>query len=191
MLSSDVAAQYLDYLTNPKTRASAREHLDWFKGHIGSLRVSELRVHHVNDFLKTREWSDSMKATAINRITSALNHAVAEGHIEDHKVKFVRGKKPKYARRETIPTDGEQRKLEDAAHPELRQILTALRESGCRPGELCAVTIDKVDLKERVMTVPNKTAKTTGKKERDVYMWEALAGLIPQPSADGRRGMCF
>jgi hypothetical protein len=60
MLFTDVADQYLDYLTNPETRQSAREHLDWFKAFIGRLKVSDLRVHHVNDFLKTKEWSDSI-----------------------------------------------------------------------------------------------------------------------------------
>jgi hypothetical protein len=36
-----------------KTKQSAREHLDWFKAFLGGLKVSELRVHHVNDFLKS------------------------------------------------------------------------------------------------------------------------------------------
>jgi integrase len=192
MLFSEVADQYLDYLTNPKTRQTAREHLDWFKAFIGkAMKMSDLRVHHVNDYLKTKDWSDSMKATAVSRITSALNHAVAEGHIEDHKVRFARGKKPKYTRRETIPTEAQQKKLEDAAHPELRRILAALRETGCRPSEICAVTIDKVDLKERVMTVPNKTARTTGKKERDVYLSHAMVELIRSAIGGRTEGHVF
>jgi integrase len=191
MLFSEVADHYLAYLTTPKTQQVAREHLDWFRSFIGKRKVSELRVHHVNDYLKTKKWSDSMKATAIGRITSALNHAVAEGHIEDHKVKFARGKKPKYARRETIPTEGQHRKLEEAAHHELRSILAALRESGCRPGELCAVTIDRVNLKERVMAVPNKTSKATGKKERDVYLSSSLVELIRSAIGGRTEGAVF
>jgi integrase len=50
---------------------------------------------------------------------------------------------------------------------------------------------DKVDLKERVMTVPNKTAKTTGKKERDVYMSEALAGMIRSTIGGRTEGHVF
>jgi integrase len=192
MLFADVAANYLDYLTNPRTKRTAREHLDRFMLFIGKqLKVSDVRVHHVNDFLKTRVWSDSMKATAINRITSALNHAVAEGHIEDHKVRYPRGKKPRYARREIIPSAADQRKIEDASHAELRRILAALRESGCRPGELCAVTIDKVDLKERVMSVPSKTAKTTGRKERDVYLSKTMVELIRQAIGTRKQGHVF
>jgi hypothetical protein len=79
ILFSEVAAIYLEYLANPGTKASAKEHLDWFAAHVGKIKVSDLRVHHVNDHLKTKSWSDSMKATAINRITSALTHAVGEG----------------------------------------------------------------------------------------------------------------
>src|SRR5947207_996217 len=179
MLFSEVADKYVAYLTNPKSNQVAREHLEWFKAYIGKqMKVSDLRVHHVNDYLKTKAWSDSTKATAVSRITSALNHAVAEGFIDEHRVEYARGKTPKYGRRETIPTEAQQKKLEDAAHPELRRILAALRESGCRPSELCAVTIDKVNLKERMMVVPNKTARTTGKKERVVYMSRALVELV-------------
>lgn len=90
MLFAEVAGKYIEYLTNPKTKQTAREHLDWFKAFVGNRKVSDLRVHHVNEYLKTKaSWSDSTKATAINRITSALSHAVTEGHIADHHVKFA------------------------------------------------------------------------------------------------------
>jgi integrase len=192
MTISEVAEKYLTYLTNPKTRASAKDHLDPFMACIGkAMKVSDLRVHHLNEYLKTKDWVDSTKATAVNRIISALNHAVGEGYIDGHKVKFARGKRPKYGRRETIPTEGQQKELEDAVYPEFRCILAALRESGCRPGELCAVTIDKVDLKGRVMAVPNKTAKATGKKERDVYLSKPLAELIRAAIGSREAGHVF
>jgi hypothetical protein len=120
-----VAAIYLEYLANPGTKASAKEHLDWFAAHVGKIKVSDLRVHHVNDYLKTKSWSDSMKATAINRITSALTHAVGEGYIDEHKVKYARGKKPKYAGRHTREDKGllwEDRARKDTHYQLLKEL---------------------------------------------------------------------
>jgi integrase len=192
MLLADVADQYVDYLENPKTKKSTREQLDWFLAHTGKqIRITALRVHDVTQYLKTKDWAEGTKAAAVNRITSALNWAVAEGLIDDHKVKFARGKKPRYARRETIPSEVDHKKLEDAAYPELKRVLVALRESGARPGEICAVTIDKVNLKNRVITVPNKTAKTTGKQERDVYLSVTLADLIRDAMGSRTEGAVF
>lgn len=192
MIFSDIAAKYIDYLTNAGTRQSTREHLDRFMIFIGKkMKISTLRVHHVNDFLKTREWSDSMKATAINRITSALNWAKAEGLIEDHKVIYAKGRKPRYARRNMIVTREQQHKLEEISYPAIRSVLAALRESGCRPNEICGVTIDKVDIKGRVMWVPNKTKKQTGIAERPVYLSPALAEIITKAIGSRTEGNVF
>lgn len=192
MLLADIADQYVDHLTNPKTKKTTREQLDWFLAHTGrQIKISALRVHDVTQYLKTKDWAEGSKAAAVNRITSALNWAVAEGLIDDHKVKYARGKKPRYARREVIPSEADHRTLEAAAYLELKRVLIALRESGARPGEICAVTIDKVNLKGRVMAVPNKTAKTTGKKERDVYLSVALADLIRDAIGSRKEGFVF
>jgi hypothetical protein len=51
-----VADQYLAYLTNPKSQQVAREHLEWFQAYIGKqMKVSALRVHHVNDKIADRQ----------------------------------------------------------------------------------------------------------------------------------------
>ena len=192
MLFADVAEKYLDYLTNPQTKQSAEEHLDRFMAFTGKMiKVSDLRVHHVTEFLKTRSWSDSMKATAINFITSALNYAKAEGLIEEHKVVFAKGRKPRYARRETILTPKQQKQLEDGSPAALRMVLVGLRESGCRPGELCGVTIDKVDFTNRLMLVPNKTKKQTGIKERTVYLSPAMSKVMVEAIGERTQGPVF
>jgi len=193
MLLCDVVAKYLDYLTNPATKRTARENLDRFMAFTGKkIKVSALRVHHVTDFLKSKKtWADSTKATAINRITSALNYAQAEGYIEDHKVRFARGKKPRYGRRETILTRAQQKKLEDASHPALRRILVAMRESGARPGELCVARIEKVELRNRVIMVPNKSRGKTGIKERPIYLSPTLTTLVRECIGDRTEGAVF
>jgi hypothetical protein len=135
MLFADVADLYVGQLSHPKTKATAREQLDWFLAFAGrKIKVSELRVHDVNEYLRKTTWSASSKATAVSCILAALDFAVNEGLIESHAVKFARGKRPKVERRDTQITDEHQRKLEAAANPELRAVLVALRESGAGRG---------------------------------------------------------
>jgi hypothetical protein len=59
LLFSGIIDKYLDYLTNSRTRKSAREHLGRFGLFISrAMKVSALRVHHVTHFLETkvRSW---------------------------------------------------------------------------------------------------------------------------------------
>lgn len=191
MLFADAAKLYVEYLTNPTTQKSAKEHLDRFIAHSGKLKVSEMRVHHITDYLKTKKWADSTKATAVSRITSCLNYAVAEGYLEEHKVKFPKGRKPRYERRKPVITAEHQDKLEQAAKPPLRAILRALRASGCRPSELCNARIEQVDLKKRVMLVPNKVARKTGEKLRPVYMSEAMLAIVREAMGARKEGFVF
>lgn len=69
-------------------------------------------------------------------------------------------------------------KLEEAANPALRAILIALRESGCRPGELRNARIERCFLDAGVMFVPNKTARATGEAERAIYLSDGLKELL-------------
>ena len=190
MLMADVAALYLEYLTNPGTRKSAREHLNYFLAHVGpKMKVSALRVHDVNGYLATKNWAESTRATAINRITSALNWAKGEGYIDEHKVVYAKGKKPRYARRDTLLTDAQLDRIEAAASPRLRALLAALRESGCRPGELCGALIERVE--GRILLVANKVARKTGETLRPVCLSPRLLEIIAEESGDRETGPIF
>jgi integrase len=192
MLFCEIADGYIASQKNPKTAKSGREQIDWFLAHVGrKIKVSALRVNDVTSYLKTKDWSENMKATAVSKITAALNWGVAEGLIEDHKVKFARGKKPRFQRRTGQITPNDQRALESACHPALRTMLVALRESGCRPKELCEARIEKVDLAARVMMVPNKVGDKTGEKERPIYLSSALAAIIRESIGTRTAGFVF
>ena len=111
-----------------------------------------------------------MQATAINKIVSALNHAVAEGFIEDHNVKYL-SKKPRYARREVIPTMTQQQKMEQGAHHALKQILSALRLPPGRPGWFPTQAPHRSVLAQLRHTAPHVTFATGRHTE-----WIAIAG---------------
>ena len=192
MTLGDVCEKYLAYLTNPGTIKSTREHLNAFMAFAGKkARVSSLRVHHVNDYLNTKQWAEATRGTAVSRIVSALNWAEGEGLIDPHKVRYARGKKPRIIRRVSELTTDQQDRLEAAAYPALRLMLRALRESGCRPKELCSATIDKVDLKSGVMMVPNKVSAKTGVKFRPIYMSPRLVELVKGSIGNREDGFVF
>jgi integrase len=192
MLFCEIADGYIASLGNPKTARSGREQIDWFLAHVGrKIKVSALRVNDVTAYLKTKDWSENMKATAVSKILAALNWGVAEGLIEDHKVKFARGKKPRFRRRDGQITPDHQEALESACHPALRTFLVALRESGCRPKELCEARIEKVNLAARVLMVPNKVGDKTGEKERSIYLSPALTGIIREAIGARTAGYIF
>ncbi len=179
----DVAAAYLASLAGctPGTIRNTTDHIEWFNKYIGKTKVSALRADDVHAYLRTKEWSESTKATAVSKIVAALNHGVDTELIPSHAVRFPRKsrrRKPRFERRRDIVTAEEQDRLIEHANPRLRTFLLGLRESGCRPGELCAARIEDLDLRAGILKVANKTAEQTGETMRDVYLSDRLATLL-------------
>ncbi|MBX9623559.1 MAG: site-specific integrase [Gemmataceae bacterium] len=72
-----------------------------------------------------------------------------------------------------------------------RTFLTALEQTGCRPGELCAVEAAEADPDAGVWVIPNhKTARKTG-RPRTVYLTEAMSGLTRELAAENPDGPLF
>jgi integrase len=176
----DVFDEYLASMDeyDKGTRKVSRLHLKWFREHVGDgLKVSELEPLHVTSHLRRHpNWAKTTRRVAIAKIKAALNYGVREGWIAKNPISSM--KKPPSARREAIITPQERDMLEAAAVPEFRDFLVALRESGCRPGELAETTVDKLDLKAGTVKVKNKTAASTGSKWRTVYLSSKLIELL-------------
>jgi integrase len=96
-------------------------------------------------------------------VKRAFNWAADEGLIAANPVKKV--KKPIMRRRERFITPEERRKIFDN-YPEgdcFRDFLFALEHTGCRPGEVGAVTAEDVDLRTGVWVLDeHKTEEKTG-----------------------------
>lgn len=173
------------------TRKVTRLHLKWFLADVGeNLRASKLKPHHVTAHLELHpKWSKGMRRAAIAKIKAALNHGVKEGWIEANPLAAM--KKPASSRRTAIITPEEQRLLEAAAVPEFRNVLIALRESGCRPNEIANATIDRLDLEAGTLAVKNKTAGATGHLWRTVYLSPTLLELCRRLKGDRDEGHLF
>lgn len=180
---------YVESLAHPKTRADTRYQLDLFARHMGDVKVSQIRVHQVLAYLDGRKgWNSTSKATALERITSAINWAIGVQRLDKaYRLEVPKSLKPRRQKRKHVIAEADQAKLEAAAYPPLRAVLKGLRLSGARPGELCGALIEHCDLKKGTLKVLNKTREQTGEDYRTLYlsaeMAEHLKGAIGKRKA--------
>jgi integrase len=139
-------------------------------------KVSKLLPIHLTEYLRTQRWSDNTKWLFCSRLLSCLGYCVREGLLSSNPLAGYR--KPTQKRRTRVMSQDEQKTLEAAAYPELRDVLIALRLSGCRPNEICTLTIDRCDLERGTIRVLDKNRKKTGNTYRTVFLPEELIALI-------------
>jgi integrase len=123
----------------PKSRRSREQVLTAFQVHTGPTKVSKLSKRHVRTFIKPT-WSPSTTRSAIKTILACLNLAVKDDLITSNPVKDV--EKPAWERRELVLTGEELGKLLSAASEPFKTFLTAMANSGCKPGEICSLTVE-------------------------------------------------
>ncbi|MGP0069792.1 MAG: tyrosine-type recombinase/integrase [Isosphaeraceae bacterium] len=187
----DLADAYVEYLTNPKTKVDTKAQLDWFIEYIGNVKVSQIEVHQVLAYLASKDtWSS--KATALERITAAINWAIGVQRPDKaHRLEVPKMLRPKRKPRTTAMTPTQEAKLEDAASDELRSILTALRHTGCRPGEMCGATIDQFHQRSKILFVLNKTRHQTEIEYRPVYLGPEMLALLKSRIGSPKEGHIF
>lgn len=138
---------------------------------LGRHHVAALKPAHVTAWLDSRAgWKATSRYNAITALKRACNWARREGHIPASPLTDM--PRPTPARREQVltPTQVEQLLAAIGAGNPFRVLLEALRETGCRPGEACRLTADRVDLSAGTWTVSNKTRRATGEQTRTVYL---------------------
>jgi integrase len=151
-----------------------------------------MRVHHVTEYVRSKKtWNSTSQAVAIERITRTLNWGVQEGYIDDHRVKFQRGQKPRRKRRIVVVTSGQAEAIENACYPRLQAILKVLRLTGARPNELCTLTIDKLDLASGLAYVWNKTREKTDVEWRPLYLPAEAVQIIREQVGRRTEGPVF
>jgi integrase len=155
-----------------------RSFLESFCGHkrTGLLPASTVKVFHVTRWLNAHpKWKGSRR-NAVICVKRAFNWATAEGILD---VNPLRGlKKPSVKRREKILTASEWEELFGAVvDQEFKDFLTAMRETGARPGEVRKLTAADVNLDLGVWVLEHhKTRKKTG-LPRVVYLTPTMIEL--------------
>ena len=172
----------------PKSRRSREQVLSSFKLHTGPIKVSKLTKRHIRTFIKPT-WSPSTTRSAIKTILACLNLAVKDGLISANPVKNV--EKPAWERREAVLTGEELAKLLSAAREPFKTLLTAMANSGCRPGEICSLQVEDCFPDASVWLVANKTKNKTGVEKRPIYLTPDLVELTLKLIGDRTEGHLF
>ncbi|MBI1902910.1 MAG: site-specific integrase [Planctomycetes bacterium] len=164
--------------------------LDRFCLEFGHIRVSALKPFHITCWTRDKSWNSTTQNKVIGCVKRALNWAASEGLIRDNPIRAVR--KPPPNRRERILTPDECAAIDKIVRDDaFKNFLFALRQTGCRPGEVAAVVAQDVKLDQGVWVLRrHKTAKRTG-RPRIVYLTPPLVELCRELAVQHPDGPIF
>jgi len=166
--------------------------LDSFCNHnrVGVVPAAQAKVFHVTQWLDAHpKWKGSRR-NAVICVKRAFNWAVGEGLLKENPLRGL--KKPPAVRRDRILTTEEWDQLFAAVvDQEFKDFLTAMRETGCRPGEVRKVTAENVNLDLGVWVLEqHKTRKKTG-LPRVIYLTPTMVDLCRKLMARWPAGPIF
>ena len=136
-------------------------------------------------------WNNTTRYNVITGVKRAWSWAKSEGHLTVNNLAEV--KRPRPQRREEIPDDKEVQRLFDAAKPELREFLTFLNETGCRPGEAFIIERRHVDLTHREVRFKIGEDKTSGKtgRPRVIHLNDQALAILKKLIGSSEPGPLF
>ena len=178
-------------------RSLSKLTLDYYTRHLGSLvavqgqtPARDLRPHHVLDWLSQQTgWGPTTQAGAITSVKRLYRWARKVGHLDSDPLAELEKPRPQ-TRQQILSADQFRVILAGTKDRAWRDFLTALWLTGCRPGEVAAVTAANVDLARGTWTVTNKTRyKTT--PTRTVYLTAELVEICRALVARNPTGPIF
>ncbi len=174
---------------------TTRRQLGRFERFVGrEMKVSKLKPLKLTEYLqKHPHWKPSSVRTLVNRVHAAINWGVRQGLITGNPISSTPGYKRegRNERRRGIITQKDRATAEEAAAPEFRAVLVALRETGARPSEIANMQVEKVNLEEGFLLVPNKTAHLTGIADRRIYLSPVMRDLVRERMTGRTEGPLF
>lgn len=166
-LVKTIANLYLDTLVGRKSYANGRLALGGFTAHHPGLRVCDIRAVHVQQWVNAHpEWSASTQHTYITYLVSCLNWAKKpeQNIIDSNPIAGLRKPPCRSRGREAVISDATHQQVLTGVRPYLRDVLTFLRATGCRPGTALAITAADVDFgNQSIIVTEHKTADKTGR----------------------------
>ncbi len=150
----------------PNTRRIAQAFVRSFAERYGHLHAKDMRRAHLQAWLDQHpDWSDSTAWTAATFVIAAFNWAAKEDHLPFNPIKGFR--KPSVASRGAdclVSPEVQQLLLERCTSRNLRTVSTVLRETGCRPGEVCAVTAADFNADQGLWIIRRHKTRHKGKQ---------------------------
>lgn len=188
-------AKFLGWTKRHRAEATYEQHRHFLRSFVRHPGVRRLRPHQVTvavveDWLDAHTGWKKSRRHAIRTLLRAFNWGVRRQLVAKNPILGI--EVPGKSRTVNFLTR-EQRQavlgsIRDAA---FREFLTAMYETGCRPGEVSAVTAKDVNAELGVWVLEkHKTAGKTG-KPRTVYLTEAALALTTRLAAERPEGPLF
>jgi len=131
----------------PRTQEIYLRFLQPFAKSIGTLRVQEIKTHHVQQFIDTLNGGDTVKNMGWRALNRAFNWAIRQELLDRNPV--TNAEKPASKVREDYVTEAEYKiVLDNTKDQEFRDLLTIAWQCGARPQELFTVESHNVELEK-------------------------------------------
>jgi integrase len=162
----------------PETYNFYKRHLDSFIRFAGvKLTAKNLKPFHIDNWIdksyREKNHSDNYRRNAIRSVQRAFNWAAKKGYLEQSPISCRAGVElPAYTPRDAIITAEQWAEIETAlsncgaAGRNFLDLITLMRQTGCRPQEARAAEARHLDLKNRCLIFERQESK--GKLERRV-----------------------
>lgn len=195
--SKVTVAAYCDLFLEWQAKHQSPKTFDWYQRFLqsfcdvsGTVTASDLKPFHVTRWVDAHtKWGQSSQRAAMTAIKRVFNWAVAEGYLEASPLRGLR--RPACGRREKIITVEEHQNLLAESWPDFQDFLTALWETGARPGEVAAVTAANYDRQQSVWILrEHKTAKKTG-RPRVIYLTDSMVTMTERLALANPTGPLF
>jgi site-specific recombinase XerD len=191
---SDVLRAFLHHASqhnDERTFAWYKSFLVTFDDLYGSLKLHQITAQTVEDWLNAHPGWRGCRRGAIVALKRAFNWAAENNKITKNPLKGV--KKPPARARERFLTEEERRQIFDS-YPEddpFRDLLFALEQTGCRPGEVAMVSAAHFEPRTGVWVLDqHKTEGKTG-EPRVVILTPAMIELTRKLIAKYADGPLF
>lgn len=150
------------------TRVCVASQLGLLRRSLSERPVDSLRPSDFYAVADARGWAVSSRSAAKRRWAACCNWAIREGLLDANPLKGLRTGAVGSRRGLVLPSGEQVERLLSGANPELRDVLVAVLDTGCRPSEAFRVTAADVD-GDRWRLAAGKNGKP-----RTVYLTERV-----------------
>jgi integrase len=168
---------YLSYIQQrirPKTLEVYTLFLRSFGETYGDQHAKDVRAFHLEDWSCKPNWNATSRNYALSLVNAMFRWAERTERLDHNPIRHLRKPACQIRSAGTLIDEEEHAQVMEHASNELRLYLTALHETGARPGEVASVTAADFDAEHGIWLLKqHKTAKKTG-KPRIVYLTPEL-----------------